>query len=125
MVCQAALKLQGFEMNLFLDNPPLTPEILEEVVRRILAAGSPLKIVLFGSRARGEAGPGSDLDLLIVEDSHLPRYKRAARYLRALVGVFPAKDVVVWTPREVEAWSRVPNAFVTTALREGKTLYAR
>ncbi|MGH9432181.1 MAG: nucleotidyltransferase domain-containing protein [Terriglobia bacterium] len=112
-------------MNLFLDNPPLTPEILEEVVRRILAAGSPLKIVLFGSRARGEAGPGSDLDLLIVEDSHLPRYKRAARYLRALVGVFPAKDVVVWTPREVEAWSRVPNAFVTTALREGKTLYAR
>ncbi|HUY15752.1 MAG TPA: nucleotidyltransferase domain-containing protein [Terriglobia bacterium] len=112
-------------MNLLLDNPPVTAEILEEAVRRILAAGSPLKIVLFGSRARGEAGPGSDLDLLIVEESHLPRYKRAARYLRALVGVFPAKDVVVWTPEEIEAWSRVPNAFVTTALREGKTLYAR
>ena len=112
-------------MNMLLDNPPVTAEILEEAVRRILAAGSPLKIVLFGSRARGEAGPGSDLDLLIVEESHLPRYKRAARYLRALVGVFPAKDVVVWTPEEIEAWSRVPNAFVTTALREGKTLYAR
>jgi len=112
-------------MNLHLDNPPVTSEILAEAVSRILAAGSPLKIVLFGSRARGEAGPGSDLDLLIVEESHLPRYKRAARYLRALVGVFPAKDVVVWTPQEIEAWSRVPNAFVTTALREGKTLYAR
>ena len=112
-------------MNMLLDNPPVTAEILEEAVRRILAAGSPLKIVLFGSRARGEAGPGSDLDLLIVEESHLPRYKRAAHYLRALVGVFPAKDVVVWTPQEIEAWSRVPNAFVTTALREGKTLYAR
>ena len=112
-------------MSLFLDNPPLIAEILEEVVRRILATGSPLRIVLFGSRAREEARPGSDLEVLIVEESSLPRYKRAARYLRALVGVFPAKDVVVWTPQEIEAWSRVPNAFVTTALREGKTLYAR
>ena len=112
-------------MSLPSDDPPVTAEILEEVIRRVLAAGSPLKIVLFGSRARGEAGPGSDLDLLVIEESLLPRYKRTARYLRALVGVFPAKDVVVWTPQEIEAWSQVPNAFVTTALREGKTLYAR
>lgn len=112
-------------MNLILDNPPVTSEVLEEVVRRVLTVGSPLKIVLFGSQARGGAGPASDLDILIVEESDLPRYRRAARYLRALVGVFPAKDVVVWTPQEIEAWSRVPNAFVTTALREGTTLYAR
>jgi len=112
-------------MSFLLDNPPVTAETLEEVVRRILAVGSPLQIVLFGSRARGEARPGSDLDLLIDEESTLPRYKRAARYLRALVGAFPAMDVLVWTPQEIEAWSRVPNAFVTTALREGKTLYAR
>jgi len=112
-------------MSLLLDNPPITAEVLEELVRRILKAGSPLRIVLFGSHARGEARPGSDLDVLIVEESNLPRYRRAARYLRALVGVFPSKDVVVWTPQEIEAWAGVPNAFVTTALREGKTLYAR
>lgn len=108
-----------------LDNPPVITETLEEVVRRILAAGSPLKIVLFGSQAREETHPGSDLDILVVEESSLPRYQRARRYLRVLVGVYPAKDVVVWTPQEIEAWLKVPNAFITTALREGKTLYAR
>ncbi len=112
-------------MEAILDYPPVTAETLEDVVRRILTVGSPLRIVLFGSRATGRARPSSDLDLLIVEESDLPRYKRASRYLRALVGVFPAKDVVVWTPQEIEAWSRVPSAFITTVLREGKTLYAR
>ena len=87
--------------------------------------GSPRRVVLFGSRARGNARPDSDLDLLIIEDSDQPRYRRAPRYLRALVGLFPSKDVLVWTPAEVEGWSGVPNAFVTAALREGRTLYER
>ena len=105
--------------------PPLTPALLDEIVQRILRAGSPRRIVLFGSRADGEPRPDSDLDLLIVEDSEVPRYRRPAPYLRALLGVFPAKDIVVWTPAEIEAWREVPNAFVTTILREGRTLYER
>ena len=105
--------------------PTVTPELLDDVVQRILDVGSPRRIVLFGSRARGDARRNSDLDLLIIEDSELPRYRRPPRYLRALVGVFPAKDVVVWTPAEVNAWRDVPNAFITSALREGRTLYER
>ena len=105
--------------------PSVNAPLLAEIVRRIREVGAPQRIVLFGSHARGTARPDSDLDLLIVEESTLPRYRRAPRYLRALVGVFPAKDVVVWTPDEIDSWRAVPNAFITTVLREGRTLYER
>lgn len=104
---------------------PINEELLAGIVRRILSVGSPEAIVLFGSRARGDARAESDLDLLIIEHSDLPRYKRAPRYLRALTGIPHEKDVVVWTPDEVNAWKNVPNAFITTAVRDGRTLYAR
>ncbi len=98
---------------------------LAEMIRRILAAGEPQKIVLFGSRARGDARPDSDYDLLLVEPSVLPRHKRAARYRRALTGLSGAKDILVWTPEEVAQWRDVPNAFITTAVQEGVVLYER
>ena len=98
-------------------------QLLGEVVRRICAAGNPQRIVLFGSRARGDAPPDSDLDLLIVEETTLPRHRRSIPYLRALLGLFPAKDILVYTPAEIAEWTGVPNAFVTTALREGRVLY--
>ena len=105
--------------------PSVTDQLLVEVVRRILTVGSPIKIVLFGSHAKGTAHPNSDLDLLIIEESELPRYRRSGRYRRVLCGVFHAKDVVVWTPQEVEEWRTVSNAFISTALSEGRLLYER
>jgi len=98
---------------------------LAEMIRRILAVGEPQKIVLFGSRARGDARADSDYDLLLVEPSVLPRHKRAARYRRALTGLAGAKDILVWTPEEVAQWRDVPNAFVTAAVQEGVVLYER
>jgi len=97
--------------------------ILSDMVTRICQAGSPEKIVLFGSMARGDADADSDIDLLVVESSSLPRYKRAARYRKAVAGLFIAKDIVVWSPEEIEEWKSVPNAFITSVLREGRVLY--
>lgn len=105
--------------------PPVTAALLDEVVRRIVEAGNPEKIVLFGSRARGDFREDSDIDLLVVEESDLPRFKRSPKYLVATVGLFPAKDIVVWTPAEVARWANVPNSFAATTLREGKILYER
>ncbi len=103
----------------------LEEEVLDEVVARMVAAGEPLQVILFGSRARGDARSGSDYDFLIIENSATPRYRRAAKYRRALFGLIPSKDILVWTPDEAAEWSDVPQALVTTAIREGVILYER
>jgi predicted nucleotidyltransferase len=105
--------------------PKVDQVLLDEILRRVLRAGDPERIVLFGFRSRGDARPDSDIDLLIIEESELPRFKRSPRCRCALVGGFPSKDIVVWTPDEVKRWANVPNAFISVALREGIVLYER
>ncbi|MBL4759561.1 MAG: nucleotidyltransferase domain-containing protein [Mariprofundaceae bacterium] len=97
--------------------------LLQEMVKRMCQAGRPEKIVLFGSMARGEEHANSDVDLLVIEHTDLPRYKRSSLYRRAVRGMCIAKDIVVFPQKEVAEWETVPNAFITTILREGKVLY--
>lgn len=98
-------------------------ELTEEIVRRIVQAVDPDRVILFGSRARGEIRPDSDIDLLVIAASSEPRYRRAVPLYGVLSDLLMPMDIVVYTPQEVEEWSRVPQAFVTTAIREGKVLY--
>jgi uncharacterized protein len=103
----------------------VTPELIDDAVHRIVAVADPDRVVLFGSRARGDARPGSDIDLLVIARSDKPRYRRAAPLYGALREIPVAMDVLVYTPDEVEEWSGVRQAFVTTAMREGKVLYEK
>lgn len=101
------------------------PETYAEIVQRIRSVANPRKIVLFGSRARGEHRPDSDIDLLVIEESSLPRHRRSIPLYAALADLPIEVDaeIVVYTPAEVEEWRGANAAFVTTALREGKVLY--
>jgi predicted nucleotidyltransferase len=106
--------------------PPPNPadSLLKEVVQRILSVRRPAAIILFGSSARHQTREDSDLDLLIIEQHNsLPRYRRAVDYRMALLGIDRDIDLVVYTPEEIREWSSVPNAFITTILREGRVLY--
>jgi predicted nucleotidyltransferase len=99
--------------------------LLNEVVQRILTVTNPDKIILFGSYARGNANEDSDLDILIIQPSDLPRCDRSVPIRLALLGVFPSKDIVVYTPEEVEEWKTASTSFIATVLREGKILYEK
>jgi predicted nucleotidyltransferase len=101
----------------------LTDEILEEIVRRIVAAVQPEKIILFGSAAREEMGPDSDLDLLVIKSCR-NRRETARRIRRKLIGVGVPKDIIVATPEDIERYKDTIGLIYRPALREGKVLYA-
>src|SRR5438270_7954869 len=79
------------------------PAVLADVVRRVAAAAKPEKIVLFGSAARGEMGPDSDLDLLVIKGGKFNRRRVTTAIYRGLSGE-AAVDAVVVTPEEVERY---------------------
>jgi predicted nucleotidyltransferase len=106
-----------------------SPAVLDEIVRRVVEAVDPEAIVLFGSSAIGEAGPGSDVDLLVVDREPFGREHSRRRQLRriheALAGMGIAKDILLFSVDEVERWRSSPNHIVARALRQGRILYAR
>ena len=97
--------------------------LLRKMVDRIRRAAGPERIILFGSRARTDARPDSDFDLLIIKQSRQPRHERSADIYAALADLPAEVEVMVYTPDEVHEWSGVSQAFVTTAMREGRVLY--
>ncbi len=99
------------------------PATLDEIVPRIVQVAQPERIVLFGSAAREDAGPDSDLDLLVVKRGALRR-KLAQAIYSDLYGVGRAVDVVVVTPEDLERYRDSIGLVIEPALQEGKTIYA-
>ncbi len=108
---------------------PAEQQLYAEIVRRIVEAAAPHRIILFGSRARGDHRPDSDLDILVIviAESDEPRSVRSQKLYTATSSI-PRDvdtDILVYTPDEVRERSTAPRAFVTTALREGTVLYEK
>ena len=102
------------------------PQQLEELIRRIVEAVDPLRIILFGSAARGEMGPESDVDVMVVvpEGTH---QLHTAQYLRVYLFGFSISlpvDIIVVTPHQLERYGDDIGYIYHTALREGKEIYA-
>lgn len=100
-------------------------ERIDEMVRRIVSQFHPEKIILFGSHARGEAGPDSDVDLLVVMQPQGPKRERLVEIYGLLAGVGISKDVIIATPEELELYRDAPGTVIQIACREGKVLYDR
>jgi len=113
--------MDGEIQRQFLDDDPK----LREIVQRLADAYHPLRIYLFGSKARGTAGPDSDYDLLIVvSDDAPPELKRNKLAYQTLWGVRGAKDVLVCPEEWFLSRATVISSLPATVLREGKLLYA-
>lgn len=99
-------------------------DVLEEIVRRIVAYANPDKIILFGSVARGVSGPDSDIDLLVIKTGVRHRRELAQKIHRQLFGIGRPVDILVQTPQDIESSRSAVGSILPTVLSEGREIYA-
>jgi predicted nucleotidyltransferase len=100
-------------------------ETIQEITRRLVDCYHPVRVYLFGSAARGDSGPDSDLDFCVVVPDDAPdQVLRPGAMRQALRGIRAAKDIVPWRKTDFEqsaAW--VKASLPATIVREGRVLY--
>jgi uncharacterized protein len=100
-------------------------DTLNVMTTRIISGFRPERIILFGSYARGDASPDSDIDLLVVMPDGTDRRQTAIAIKEALHDVRVPKDIIVTTPDLITRHGHLVGTILRPALREGKELYAR
>ena len=98
---------------------------IDRMVKRIVERFDPHQVILFGSHARGTAGPDSDVDLLIVMSVTGSKREKQLEVRRALHEFKVSKDIIVTTPEDFEWRKEIPGTIERPAAREGKVVYAR
>ena len=108
---------------------PVTDALLDQMVQAIVAEVDPEQVILFGSRARGDAREDSDVDLVVVEAEPFgpkrSRRQELVRLYHALVEFPVSADILVYSHDDVDYWRDSLNHVLARALREGKVLYER
>jgi len=98
---------------------------LADIVERLIRAYEPERIYLFGSKARGDAGPDSDFDLMVVVSDLAPPERQGSRLAyESLRGTATAADVLVLTRAAFESRLHVAASLPATVAREGRMLHA-
>ena len=99
-------------------------QAIDQLVEKVVEASHPLKIILFGSATRGELGPDSDIDLLVVMPEGTHRRQTAQHLYRQIRGLGVSFDILVATPDDLETHKDNIGLIYQTVLREGKQVYA-
>jgi len=98
---------------------------ISQVIETLAAAAQPLRIVLFGSHARGDARADSDVDLLVIEDEVTDRAREMIRLRRALRPLRVPVDVLVASVQDIARYAEQPGHVLFWALKEGRSVYER
>jgi predicted nucleotidyltransferase len=101
----------------------VTPEKVETVVERLVAAASPLRLIAFGSAVQGDLAAANDLDLLVVEPELASRYSETVRLQKSLRGILMSIDLVVTSQDRYNERCQIPGTVEFTAHREGRVLH--
>lgn len=101
----------------------VTENDIQEMVRRIVAAADPVKVILMGSHARGTARPGSDVDLLVIEHDPVTQHQEVVRLRRLLRDFQVPIDIVVVEQSFAQRYWDIPGSVLYPAFREGRVLY--
>lgn len=101
----------------------ITPQKIEEIVKKIVEGYQPDKIILFGSYASGTHNEDSDLDLLIIKDTQEDTIERELKVSRLLHRAGIAYDVFVYNNQEVEEFSKDSHSFLNHMMMTGKVIY--
>lgn len=97
-------------------------DLVDEAMRRLMAAAPDAEIILFGSRAHDESRPDSDLDLIVIEPDFARRGEEYGRLRKELRGLGVGVDLVIYRRREAEERRGVPGSLLHRALKEGRVL---
>lgn len=124
MSAAAFVRVTGLLHNERMGTTAVDQSVIDELVRRIVDAVHPLRIILFGSAARGEMGPHSDLDVMVVMPEGVHRLHTAMFIYRSLGDLKAPVDVLVASEADLERYRDTKGLIYRNVVHEGRAIYA-